>query len=176
MKNKISLSLFGLCLGTQLVAQAPFTCTEALEICGSNSVLIDYPEAYTETPTAIAEDCSGPFPTFFALDSNIVWLKLAFETSGEFYFTLDPVDPEDDLDFVVFEAPMGDCSELVAARCMYSGENIGAPSSQCLGATGLAPGSTDLAEGPGCSAGDDNFLAPIEVEAGAIVYVLVASW
>ena len=174
MRN--TLLVFGLLFSITLSAQSPFDCENALDVCDNAAFQVVYTDAFTDNPPVIEEDCTGPFPGYIALDSNVVWMKFVFESPGDFYFTLDPTSDFVDLDFVVFETSSGDCSELAAIRCMYSGDNIGAPGSNCLGNTGLDPGSEDFFESPGCNIGDDNFLAPLEVAAGDVIYLLVASW
>lgn len=105
------------------------------------------------------------------------WYKWTCDIAGTLTFTLTPNNPSDDLDFAVFELPGGldDCNNKQELRCMASGENVSQPFSNwepCTGATGLATGETDANEQPGCAAGDNNFAAPISMEAGR-TYALI---
>jgi gliding motility-associated-like protein len=112
------------------------------------------------------------------VEHGSAWYKWTCDIPGTLGFTLTPSNPSDDLDFVVFELPNGidDCSDKMELRCMASGEQVGAPLSvwePCTGATGLSLGSTDTAEFPGCQAGDDNFVAAIDMEAGKSYALIV---
>lgn len=112
-------------------------------------------------------------------ESGSVWYKWTCDEPGSLTFTLTPLNPVDDLDFVLYELPNGvnDCNGKFDLRCMASGEVVGADFSvwePCTGATGLSEGETDTGEGCGCTPGDNNFVAPIEMEAGKS-YALVVN-
>ena len=109
------------------------------------------------------------------------WLKWRAGTSGSLTFNITPLNPSDDLDFVLFELPNGldNCTGRVSLRCMSSGENIGQPISNwvaCTGATGLRGGETDQVEYCGCSTGDNNFLAPVNMTAGKSYALAVVNY
>lgn len=104
-------------------------------------------------------------------ESSSVWYKWTCKDAGTLTFTLTPNNPTDDLDFVVYELPNGvyDCTDKITLRCMASGENVGQPFPNwepCTGPTGLNLASTDTEELPGCQAGDDNFIAALDMEVG----------
>ncbi|RMG84564.1 MAG: hypothetical protein D6714_07665 [Bacteroidetes bacterium] len=106
------------------------------------------------------------------------WYKWTCDEPGSLTFTLTPNNPSDDLDFILFELPNGldDCDNKIELRCMASGEQVGAPFSvwqPCTGATGLSEAATDVAEFPGCQAGDDNFVSAIQMEAGKSYALIV---
>lgn len=112
-------------------------------------------------------------------ESQSVWYKWTCEKAGTLTFTLKPINPSDDLDFALFMLPGGvsNCNSKVPVRCMASGENVGQSFQEwkkCAGATGLRFGSTDVMEDRGCNWGDDNFLAPLQMEAGKS-YALVVN-
>lgn len=107
------------------------------------------------------------------------WYRWICDDPGTLTFALNPNNPDDDLDFMVFELPNGinDCSNKVELRCMASGENVGQPLSNwvaCTGATGLNSSSTDLTETPGCASTDDNFVAALNMVSGK-AYALVVN-
>ncbi len=111
-------------------------------------------------------------------ESSSAWFKWTCEKSGSLTFTLRPVNPSDDLDFVLFLLPRGvdDCSIKIPVRCMASGENVGEPYrmwQRCSGATGLRSGERDEVEWQGCELDDNNFLAPIQMQAGESYALLV---
>ncbi len=121
--------------------------------------------------------CNGP--ACIITESSSTWYKWTCRDPGTLTFTLTPLNPADDLDFVVYELPGGidNCNNKVPIRCMASGENVGQPLPnwvQCTGATGLRAGETDANETCGCPAGNNNFLAPINMVAGRS-YVLVVN-
>ncbi len=107
------------------------------------------------------------------------WYKWICKDAGTLTFTLTPNNPDDDLDFMVFELPGGlaDCNNKIELRCMASGENVGQPLANwvaCTGATGLNTSNTDVTEMPGCATGtDDNFLAALNMQVGATYALMV---
>jgi gliding motility-associated-like protein len=117
-----------------------------------------------------------------------VWYKWTCEQSGTLTFTLTPNNyipgfQSDDLDFVVFEMPGGltNCNTKTVLRCMAAGANTTGgtvnPLSDwvlCNGPTGLRTGENDFTEPPGCPGGNNNFVAPINMEAGKS-YALVVN-
>ncbi|MFZ1704068.1 MAG: hypothetical protein WAT79_06955 [Saprospiraceae bacterium] len=120
------------------------------------------------------------------------WYKWTCDQTGPLTFTLTPNDHRgrdfisDDLDFAVYELTNGldDCSRTsrTLLRCMASGANgdgLGnsLPLSQwinCNGPTGLRSGESDFTETAGCAPGDNNFVAPINMESGKS-YMLVVN-
>lgn len=102
---------------------------------------------------------------------NSVWYKWICDDPGTLTFTINPLNPVDDLDFWVYELPNGfdDCTDKLPLRCMASGENVGEPFTQwqrCTGATGMRENEPDEFENCGCSSGDNNFISAINMEAG----------
>ncbi len=114
-------------------------------------------------------------------ESSSAWYKWTCDKAGTLTFTLQPVNPGDDLDFALFLLPNGvdDCDIKVPLRCMASGENVDQPAalwSGCSGATGLRLSSIDLLENEGCDQGNDNFLAALQMEAGKSYALLVNNY
>lgn len=110
-------------------------------------------------------------------ESASTWYRWTCDDPGSLAFTLTPLNPSDDLDFVIFELPNGidDCANKNDLRCMASGENVGSPFdewSPCTGATGLMEGDEDASEDCGCQPGDNNFAGAIQMVEGAS-YALV---
>ncbi|MFT5165211.1 MAG: gliding motility-associated-like protein [Saprospiraceae bacterium] len=108
-----------------------------------------------------------------------VWYQWTCDQSGTLAFTLTPSQSTDDLDFAVFELPNGinNCSGKELIRCMASGENVGEPFANwepCTGATGLSLGDSDTEEVAGCQAGNNNFVAAIDMQAG-VSYALIVN-
>lgn len=105
-------------------------------------------------------------------ESNSTWFVWTCSKAGTLTFTLTPLNITDDLDFVVYRLPngLGNCSGKVVERCMASGDfNYPSP---CMGPTGLRNGETDISENAGCGGNKNNFLAPLQMQAG-VTYALV---
>ena len=182
MKLKCFPIVFLLLLGhlSKGQAQAFADCIGALPVCDYSPLVIQPDSIVGEEEEIFSNDCFGIFqhlPDGF-FETSTVWLKYKFADAGRFIFRITPTDNLSDIDFVAFKTNTGDCKQLEPVRCMFSGENVGSesPDVVCLGATGLSNTQTDTYETPGCSDGDDNFLAPIEVEADEVIYLAIKSY
>ncbi len=111
-------------------------------------------------------------------ETSSTWFKWTCKTSGTLEFTLTTLNKTDDLDFVLYELPMGldNCSEKVLLRCMAAGDFIGNYPSPCFGPTGLRAGHDDISEAAGCMQGQDNFIAPAHLEAGKSYALIVNNY
>ena len=99
------------------------------------------------------------------------WYRWTCEDPGSLTFTITPTNPDDDIDFALFELPGGidDCGNKQKLRCEAAGENVGEPFASwavCTGPTGLAFGEPDTDEFPGCNNGNNNFVSEIDMIAG----------
>lgn len=106
-------------------------------------------------------------------EKNSTWMKWQVKEAGTLSFVIAPKDSLDDFDFVVFRLnDKGQCKKKgQAVRCMAAGND-----NPCLGKTGLWPTETDTNEDAGCAdAGDNNFLAPLEVKPGEWYTLLVCN-
>ncbi len=111
-------------------------------------------------------------------ESQSAWYKWTCDKAGSLTFSLKPINPSDDLDFVLFLLPQGieNCSSKIPVRCMASGENVGMSYrywQRCSGATGLSAHSRDFVETQGCDLTDDNFLAALQMESGQSYALMV---
>ena len=114
-------------------------------------------------------------------ESSSAWYKWTCDKPGTLTFRLTPVNPADDIDFVLFYLPNGvdNCSAKVPVRCMGSGENVGSRYEmwkRCTGATGLSSRSVDVNEEGGCSEFDDNFVAALRMESGQSFALMVNNY
>lgn len=112
-------------------------------------------------------------------ESNSIWFRWMCDTPGDFTFELIPLKETDDIDFVVYKVngdPMGCDIELV--RCMATGVSAfgctGFP--HCCGPTGLKQGETDVSESAGCDPTKNNFLKPLDMNAGETYALLVNNY
>lgn len=117
------------------------------------------------------DDCIGQ-------EFSSAWYKWTCDQAGSLTFTLDPGNPNDDLDFSVYELPNGidDCDVKDLLRCVASGENVGQPFADwqiCTGATGLSEADNDTSEAPGCQNSDNNFAAAINMQVGESYALIV---
>ncbi|HMQ47336.1 MAG TPA: gliding motility-associated C-terminal domain-containing protein [Saprospiraceae bacterium] len=104
-------------------------------------------------------------------ESNSAWYKWTCDQPGSLTFNIAPLNSADDIDFVLYELPLGvlNCANKMDIRCMASGENVGSPLEEwepCTGVTGLSLNDGDISEACGCQTGDNNFVDAITMEAG----------
>ncbi len=167
---------FQLCINNFNPTPAPTSdCAQAVVLCDKSA--INVPSVLTagrnrnELPDGLC------LPT----ETQSVWYKWTCAEAGTLTFSLKPVNPSDDLDFALFLLPDGldDCANKLPLRCMASGENVGEPFLawlRCSGETGLREGDMDLAEEGGCELTDNNFLAPLRMEAGMSYALMVNNY
>lgn len=162
---------FQLCVNNFNSVPSPSSdCNTGVVLCDKNPFSVDFVQGVGADPNEI-DNTGCDNITCDIAESSSAWYKWTCDLPGTLTFTLTPLDPDDDLDFLVFELPSGleDCSDKIELRCMASGENIQDPPSVweiCKGPTGLNLASTDMSESCGCQPGDDNFIAAINMEAG----------
>lgn len=176
MKSQFYTTLFFFCciLNTVSFAQEPFDCISAMDVCDASSIDIEFENVAGVVSEEISSLCGLTNVPLFFLDDFTVWLKYKFISDGDFVFTLSSQLEDYDIDFVVFKSDSKSCDDLTSIRCMFTGSNVGEPPvSSCVGPTGLSATSTDTEEAPGCQIGNDNFLAPVEVTAGDVLYLAI---
>ncbi|MEO1262686.1 MAG: gliding motility-associated C-terminal domain-containing protein [Bacteroidota bacterium] len=148
--------------------------------CPTGVVLCDKSSFTVENLNSVGNNTNEFDPSLCIVEEFASgWYKWTCKDAGTLDFTITPSNPSDDIDFALFELPGGldDCANKEKIRCMAAGENVGQPFSQwqiCTGATGLRAGEIDTDEFPGCSGGNNNFVAPIEMEVG-VSYALIVN-
>lgn len=163
---------FGLCINSFIPIPSPESdCPDAVVLCDKSGFFVENLNSVGNINDEITGPCVGPGQQF---EEASVWYVWTCEDPGTLTFSIAPNNPnddEEDIDFVVYELPGGldDCANRQAVRCMFSGRtqgNTAAQNAPCFGATGLREGETDTQELAGCSAGDNNFLRPLDMVAG----------
>ena len=160
---------FELCINSFSPTMLPESdCRDAVVLCDKSPFVVENLNSTGNVQNELTGPCVGPGQDG---ESASVWYVWTCDQPGTLTFTLDPNNPnnnEEDLDFVVYELPGGltDCANRVPIRCMLSGESGGVESSPCFGPTGLNLESTDTQETAGCSFGDDNFVAALDMVSG----------
>jgi hypothetical protein len=139
-------------------------CNTAVALCDKSSFSVPAVSgAGSNSAEMNSASCFGYDPFFTGnVETNSAWYVFTFKTGGTFTFLLNPSNPGDDLDFVVYRLPggIGSCGSKIVERC---------EASQCpsIGwTTGLNTTATDVNEDGGCGAGQDNFLRQLTVTAG----------
>ena len=137
-------------------------CITGAILCDKERILVEKTQGQGMDPNEMDGNCFGGAGE---LDSK--WFRWICRTSGDLTFTLFPNNETDDLDFVIWELPNGlnDCSDPILLRCMASGAGNDV-TSDCYGPTGLRQGEVDVSEPFNCAPGQNNFLAPLQMEAG----------
>lgn len=169
---------FKLCLNNFNQAPAASSdCPTANILCSKAPFTVDFVRGEGKDRNEIVGVCGriGCQPE----ETQSSWFRWTCQQAGTLTFSITPLNPTDDLDFIVFELPkdINDCANKRAVRCMSAGENVGQPLSQwrsCTGATGLREGERDNVEYCGCEAGYSNFVAPLDMVAGRS-YTLVVN-
>lgn len=158
---------FSLCINNYSgEIMAASDCPEAAVICNQDPFVI--PQVLDGGNDPTEADDAGCLNIFGSpVETFSTWFVWTAAEDGELTFSLSPINAPDDLDFVLYEFPNGpgDCSGKTVLRCMAS---------SCFGPTGLSESAVDLSEPPGCGPGQDNFLAPIQMEEG-ITYGLMVN-
>lgn len=145
-------------------------CSTAVLLCDKSSFTVQKVSGTGSDRNEIGNVSCGSF-TCPLSESSSTWYKWTCKDPGSLTFKITPLNPVDDIDFVLYELPNGvdNCSNKRDIRCMASGENVGEPVNnwlRCTGATGLREGETDNGETCGCQGGDNNFAAPVNMVAG----------
>lgn len=149
---------FDLCLDNYFPPVLPGSdCKTASVLCNKESFVVQKVVGWGQVPNEFNDaPCLADGST--ASESNSTWFKWTCDTSGSFTFVLTPLNAPDDLDFALYElnGDLSTCSRTLL-RC---------EAAACFGPTGLKEGANDISEQPNCDSGQDNWLAPVQLEKG----------
>ena len=141
-------------------------CESAAVLCSTETFVVQQVSGAGNDPS---EANDAPCLNGFGgnVESNSTWFTWTATNNGNLTFTLTPLNPPDDLDFVLYSWPNGpqNCDGQVVLRCMAS---------SCTGPTGLNSTATDFSEPPNCDpSSQDNFLAELDMEEGTTYALMV---
>ncbi|MFM6934266.1 MAG: PKD-like domain-containing protein, partial [Flavobacteriales bacterium] len=165
--NPTNQGTFSLCINGYTPTTNPGAdCGGAAYLCNQNPVSVaslggggldnDEPEPGT------CLDVWGPD------EGNSSWFKWTCETSGTLTFDITPINPNDDIDFILYQlSSINACGPRTPIRCN---------SSSCLntvGSTGLNLVDLDFDEWPNCDPGENAYCQYINMVAGVSYAILI---
>lgn len=169
MKKNIIFLMLLLLEGNIFWAQANYSdCSSALIICSKGDYTFqEFTGPGANENEVLKKSCMGEFFE----EKNSAWIKWEIESPGQLEFDLIPLNLNDDLDFVLYRIDKGsqECFSSRSIRCVASGKNLGAVEKEyksCLGPTGIKKDDKEVVENKGCDRNDNNYVAPIYVQAG----------
>jgi gliding motility-associated-like protein len=169
---------FQLCINNFTATQAPNSdCPTGNILCDKKAITVPFVQGEGRDTREVDGFCGRLGCNPSELQSN--WFKWTCDNPGTLAFTINPLNPDDDIDFVLFELPNGvnNCGGKRAIRCMSAGENVGNPLSdwiRCTGPTGLRTGENGTVEYCGCEPGYNNFISAVNMVRGQ-AYALVVN-
>ncbi|MEL6987050.1 MAG: gliding motility-associated C-terminal domain-containing protein [Bacteroidota bacterium] len=161
---------FQLCINNFFPPADPGSdCNTSAILCDKTPFVVERIEGAGLDNDEAAGTCLG---TFGVSESSSTWFKWTAANNGTLEFTLTPTILTDDLDFVIFELPNGinDCEGKFSVRCNAT---FGGNNADCGPLTGLNASSSDLEEDSNCDAGEDGFLAALDMVEGTSYAMLV---
>ena len=171
VQGKGNTGTFELCITNYNPPSMPGQdCMTSSDLCDKTSFTVQQSNGVGSLPDEAKGTCLG---TFGPSESSSTWFTWTAGTSGSLTFTLTPTNEPDDLDFVVYELPNGNCGSKVPLLCNAAGDSYPSP---CMGPTGLRAASTDSQESPGCLNGNDGWLKPLDMIAGKTYALLVNNY
>ena len=157
---------FSLCINNYTgEITATSDCPDAAVLCNQDPFVVPQVLDGGNDPTEADDaECLNIFGS--PVETFSTWFVWTAAEDGSLTFSLTPINAPDDLDFVLYEFPNGpgDCTGKTVLRCMAS---------SCFGPTGLSESASDISEPPGCGPGQDNFLAPIQMQEGVTYGLMV---
>lgn len=167
----VSTGTFELCVTNfNPPAEPGQDCVTAANLCDKSTFTVQKSNGGGNVPNEAAGTCLDIFGN---TESSSTWLTWTAATTGSLTFTLSPTNEPDDLDFVVYEIPNGNCAQKIDLLCNAAGDSY---PSICMGPTGLNTTSTDVSEGSGCFGGNDGWLRPLDMVAGKQYALLVNNY
>ncbi len=162
------------------VPEAQSDCTDAVLLCDKSPFIVPFLSGFGDERELIGPTCTGADGACNYDELQSAWYKWQCLDAGILTMNFTPLNPVDDIDFWIFELPNGidDCTDRIPMLCMASGATGGPPSDwiRCHGPTGLRSGETDDHENCGCDPDDNNYIMPLQMEAGKTYALLVMNF
>ncbi len=163
---------FQLCINNYFPPQTPGSDIEiASFLCDKSAFVVQQIEGAGLNDNEADDTCldvGGVLGDIFGepTEQSSTWFTWIAANDGTLEFTLDPLNPLDDIDFALFQLPNGinNGDGKILLRCMATA---------CEGPTGLNATSTDLEEDADCDEGEDGFVRAIEMTAGTAYGLLI---
>jgi len=155
----ISTGTFDLCFNNYFPPVKPGSdCVTASILCDKSAFIVQNVSGFGNVPDELKDAPCLAGNNNVSSESNSTWYKWTCDSSGSLTFQLTPLAENDDIDFAVYELN-GDLStcDRTLLRC---------EAASCKGPTGLSTDASDVNEQPNCDQGQNNWLAPIQMEAG----------
>jgi len=149
-------------------------CDKANLLCSKNSFIVNNVVGFGFVQELVGVSCFGS-----SIESNSIWFKWKCKTPGDLSFTLNPLNADDDIDFVVYKVNGDEKScDLEQVRCMAAGviPSQCNTNNNCCGPTGLQIGEVDTEESAGCGPTKNNFLKPLDMLAGETYALIINNY
>ncbi len=154
----VDAGTYTLCIHNTAPATTPAAdCDKAIKLCNKDQVNLSQLSGPGDKSQEI--EASSCFGSGF-IEQNSYWYYWTCSKAGKLTFDLTPLDATGDLDFIVYEVNGTNiCSNRTVIRC---------DAAQCIygGKTGLNLKETDVIEGSGCGAGQNEYLAALDMQVG----------
>lgn len=172
---------FQLCINDFIAPPSPQSdCETAVILCDKSPFTVANLDNVGDDPNEGDDSCIGG-------ERASSWYKWVCDVPGTLTMELVPanlgiVEQVDDLDFVIYEMLDGidNCNTLLQVRCMGSGANTTngvvdpvATWPLCNRATGMREGETDRVEVGGCQDNSNNYIRPLDMQAGRAYAMLI---
>lgn len=156
-------------------------CEPGVLLCDKSPIIAPFLNTPGSDPTEVDGPPCDSQPNCVYTEDQSAWYKWICDEAGTLTLNLTPLNPVDDLDFWIYELPNGvdDCTDKIPLLCMASGAIQSEPIAnwiRCHGATGLRDGETDDHENCGCDPNDNNYIMPLDMEAGKAYAMVVMNF
>lgn len=144
--------------------------------CNTGAILCDksdFSVSVLSGPGAITNEFVTPCNSGMPNENETVWFKWTCDQAGSLTFTLDPLNPGEDLDFAVYEMTQGvnSCVDLMHLRCALNSPGLNL---ECGDLTGIALASLDTQEDPNCEPNqEDGFVRSIDMTSGTSYALII---
>ena len=136
----------------------------ALQLCGNTFYTPYSYQGYGNVLDLFTSPCG-------AGEMNSVWFKLNINTSGTILFTITPVSPLDDYDFVVANITNTTCNNIQSSNVIACNMNNNNPGSNVNGVVGVS--NTGAMAFVPAGAFGNSFCSPLNVLAGDVIMIMV---